>query len=290
MASTTQPTIIWKQYTLVDNGLSQGQTLSGNTVDYNAVQAGQYSPAICVRPQFSDSTTSGAIGSVRLWWSTYSAKNPSNSDVDLPSNGWVLKYYITDCTASQHGDTTANLAITTRCAKMLKYLSASDRVTKVATGKTFTVGTGTGNVSFDSNQWTWCKSVWQGSTDNTSVSMQPVPFSGYKDTQAQHVTEFSTRYGGGTSWLTTVFGLDSSASTSDLLYYAVGGVLSGSSYKCNVKGYVNSNDTDTNNNTSGFPYIFFTIKAPTTADAGTWSGWACRISYIWPYTASSTNV
>mgnify|MGYP003301643526 CR=1 FL=1 len=52
--------------------------------------------------------------------------------------------------------------------------------------------------------------------------------------------------------------------------------------KCNVAEYVTP--------TNGFPYIFFTIKAPTTADAGTWSGWACRISYIWPYTPSTTQL
>jgi hypothetical protein len=90
--------------------------------------------------------------------------------------------------------------------------------------------------------------------------------------------------------VTTVFGRasDKTYEPGSLMDYAAGGILT-SQYKCNVKGYVNANNTDEVSGTQGFPYLFFTIKAPTDAAAGTWTGWACRISYIWPYTVSTTT-
>lgn len=285
MASTTQPTIVWKQYKIGQNdALTDGQTLNGNTVDYQAVQAGQYSPAICVRPQFSTTdANSGAIGSVRLWWSTTDANDPSGASKNLPANRWVLKYYVTDCDTGIAGNTATSLTVKQRCVRMLKYLSSSDRVAKVAGGRTFTNSDIPNNVA----QWTWCRSVWQSSSDNTCISMQPVPFTGYKDSIAQHESQYQTKYDG-TTWISTVFDMaaDSSYTSGTLMDYAAGGILT-QTYKCNVKGYVNGNESDAT--TSGFPYIFFTIKAPTDAAAGTWSGWACRISYIWPYTASTTT-
>ena len=290
MATATQPTIVWKQYKLTSggDGLTQGTTLNGNTVDYQAVEAGQYSPAICVRPQFSNNVSdSGAIGSVRLWWSTTTANNPSNQTVTLPAQKWVLKYYVSDCTQSLFGDKSSQNSVQ-RCAKMLSYLSSSDRVSKVATDKTFN----SAEISNNNANWTWCRSVWQSNDDNTAISMQPVPFTGYKDTVKEHEVQYSAKYNGNT-WVTTVFGRASDQTYEDgsLMDYAAGGILT-SQYKCNVKGYVNGNNTEITNGsvtTSGFPYLFFTIKAPTDAAAGTWTGWACRISYIWPYTVSTTT-
>lgn len=288
MATTTQPTIIWKQYKIgTDDKLTAGQTLNGNTVDYQAVQAGQYSPAICVRPQFStDDSNSGSIGSVRLWWSTTTASDPSGGNLDLPSYKWVLKYFVSDCDEIIYGDKSTTTSNDQRCVKMLKFLSSSERVTKVATGRTFAASEIANNVT----GWAWCKSVWENSnavSTTTGISMQPVPFSGYKDSIAQHESQYQTKYSG-TTWISTVFGMaaDATYTSGQLMDYAAGGVLT-STYKCNVKGFVNGNNSS--DTISGFPYIFFTIKAPTDAAAGTWSGWACRISYIWPYTASTTT-
>ena len=282
--TATQPTITWKQYKL--DGLTQGTTLNGNTVDYQAVEAGQYSPAICVRPQFSNNVSeSGAIGSVRLWWSTTTANGPNGQDsVSLPAEKWVLKYYVSDCTQSLFGDNTSENA-TQRWSKMLSYLSSSDRVLNVASDKTFTGD----NFPNNNVNWTWCRSVWQSKQDNTAISMQPVPFTGYKDTVKEHEDQYNTKYNGNT-WVTTVFGRasDTTYTPGSLLDYAAGGILT-DQYKCNIKGYVNANNTDESQGAQGFPYIFFTIKAPTDAAAGTWSGWACRISYIWPYTVSTTT-
>lgn len=292
MATTTQPTIIWKQYKIgTDDKLTEGQTLNGNIVDYQAVQAGQYSPAICVRPQFStNDSNSGSIGSVRLWWSTTTASNPSGGNTDLPANQWVLKYFVSDCDEVIYGDKSTTTTNAQRCAKMLNYLSSSERVNTVAMGRTFKTDDIVNNV----NGWAWCKSVWENSTavsTTVGVSMQPVPFTGYKSSIAQYEEQYETKYGvkqGSKIWLSTVFGITdgSSYKPGTLMNYAAGGVLY-STYKCNVKGYVNGNDSS--ETISGFPYIFFTIQAPTDADAGTYSGWACRISYIWPYTASTTT-
>lgn len=290
----TQPTIVWKQYKLIDGTLTVNDSMNGNTVDYQAVQAGQYSPAICVRPQFDNANTTTTIGSIRLWWSTYHAKDPSGSTTlaDLPGTGWVLKYYISDCNQIRYGDASGETTGETnahRCAKMLQFLSSSERVESVATDVTFTPND---IDALASNQqgMGWCPSIWQSeSQKDIGVSMQPVPFSGYKETISQHEKEYETRYGS-TSWVNTVFGRqDINYTQGTLMKYAAGGTLFETGCKCNVKAWVNANDNGVDG-TSGFPYIFFTIKAPTSALAGTWSGWACRISYIWPYTAPTTTV
>lgn len=288
----TQPSIVWHQYKILDSAsgiTASGSSLNNNTVDYNAVQAGQYSPVICVRPQFTGgSTEDNKIGSVRLWWSTttastYPGQSTTKPTKDLPMAGWILKYYVSNCKDVIVGE--SNLASDDqRCGRMLNYLQNQSNVGIVATGKTFTFP----NNSLDTTKYCWCKPTWQedsstqsSTQSSTHISFQPVPFYSYKESVKQQQDEYNTKYGA--AWKSTVFGVTDTNtgdySDGNALSYAVGGALfSATGGKCNIKKQVADN--------SQFPYIFFTIKAPTNAEAGTWSGWACRISYIWPYNAS----
>lgn len=272
----TQPVIKWYQCRLNENAndVVEGQ-LGTNTVDYGAIQAGKYSNVICVRPHF-DSQTS--IGKIRLWWTNYSASDPNSTTVNLPASQWVVKYYVSDCETydnNMSGNMASSATPGQRCASMLNYANSTQQNRdKVTTTKQIDA-TITGAYS-----WGWCKSTWQNDTA-TKIAMQPVPFSW--TTVAAQANVYQQRYQT-SGWKDVVYTSASGSDSSTLLNYSMGGVLHAAD--CNVKEFVDSNTAGNAGGHSGFPYIFFTVKAPSTATAGTWSGWAFRMSYIWPYNTS----
>lgn len=267
------PTIEWVQYTMGEaSNTVEEIELANNTVTYDAVQAGYYSNAICVQPRFSSNADN--IGSVRIWWSDYEGTVSGNTtEQPLPATGWVLKYYVTDCTNRVKGEELASTTVTANLYGMLKFLTNNSKVQKV-TRCASTISSTELDSYFDANQC-WCSSTWQGDSDNF-LPFQPLPFDGYLNTVGAYADSFAQKYAT-ESWKTIVFG----DTTSDLKW-AIGGDLY-TYNKCNVVKYVNGK------NSQQFPYIFFSIQPPSAASAGTWSGWACRISYIWPYSIPTTE-
>ena len=279
MAQTTQPTIKWVQCVLNNSGQVTQNDLGNNTVDYQAVQAGQYSNMICVRPQFNDNNTH-QIGKIRMWWNSDVATTKpvtSTGDYKLTSNGWIVKYYISMCDSylpNMQGNNSANAS--RACASMLRYVNDNE-LNKNAVTSTRLINAST-SIS-GAQDWCWCKATWQESNDNTKIAMQVVPLN-WSDANRQAVT-YASAYGqtnNSTFW-SQFYGSDGGSSTSTMLSFSVGGTLY--SKQCNVSQYVSSN--------AEFPYIFFAIKAPATVQAGTWGGWNFRLSYIWPYTSASTT-
>lgn len=267
------PTIEWVQWTMGETtNTVKDIELANNTVTYDAVQAGYYSNAICVQPRFSSNADD--IGSVRIWWSDYQgAVSGNTTEQSLPATGWVLKYYVTDCTYRVKGETLASATTTINLYGMLKFLTNNSKVQKV-TQCASTISTDIDS-SFEANQC-WCRSTWQGDSDASFLPLQPLPFDGYLNTVDAYEGSFAQKYAT-TDWKRIVFG-----DTASTLNWAIGGNLY-TSNKCNVVKYVNGK------NSKQFPYIFFSIQPPSTANAGTWSGWACRISYIWPYSIPTTE-
>lgn len=280
---SSNPTIKWSQVKINNDTLSEIQ-LENNTVTYDAVQAGLYSNAICVKPKFAG--TGDDIGCVRIWWSDYKGKLSDGSEQSsLPGTGWVLKYYVTDCKTVQAGENSSTNDATKNCYNMLNFLSNSQNVQKVtACGNTvqLTVN-GEKQIDFGENQC-WCQSTWGGGTAETIVAMQPLPFNGYLTSLQDYASVFAQSDKYGNQWYTKIFSVHDG--NYNLLNYAAGGTLY-SSDKCNVINYVHGTQ-NSSKNTTDFPYIFFSIKPPQDASAGTWSGWACRISYIWPFDIPDT--
>ena len=266
------------------------QQISQNVVDYDAVQAGNYSNVICIRPQFSATSTSTSIGKVRFWWyntqATLSGQNGSSTN--LPAAGWAMKYYVSQCNEPMNSNVTISLSsMDTRrqnAAKMLQFFETSDgylsknaATTQAGIKQSESNGT-TFTCTSTSNQGKYFRSVWQSTQDrNTYVCMQPIPFfQGSKFTdQIGEIQQFNSNYAD-KNWRALLFN-NSDTNNNTLLKYSVGGALNEEG--CNIVKQVNSNDD--------FPFIFLTIKPPTDAEAGTWSGFSCRMSFIWPYNSSS---
>lgn len=284
---SSNPTIKWSQVK-IDNGALTETQLENNTVTYDAVQAGLYSNAICVKPKFDG--IGADIGCVRIWWSDYEGKlSDSSEQSNLPSAGWVLKYYVTDCKTVQAGagagETPSSNNAKTNCYNMLNFLSNQANVQKVTACSSTVqlVVDGKNQIEFEENQC-WCSPTWGAGDAGTIVAMQPLPFNGYLTSLSDYVNVFAQSDKYGSQWYTQIFSVHSASN--DLLQFAAGGNLY-SSNKCNVINYVHGTQ-NISNNTTDFPYIFFSIKPPQDATAGTWSGWACRISYIWPFNIPDT--
>lgn len=286
------PSIKWVKYTVSSSGGTTtavaNDLSSNNTVDYDAVQAGNYSNIMCVRPQFSASAAN--IGKVRFWWADYNGKISGDStQVSLPGTGWKMKYYVSHCTTQTSVGTQGSGESTQKLINVAKMLSTLQQYkTDVTKGKTFTPQNW-------SSETKYYKSVWQNMTDTTYISMQPIPF--FKDNKfvdaAKQVETFDIVYTGeysdwqGNLFNATVSGNDTEkkAKKAQLLYYSVGGVLNDTGKGCNMVDYVPADDKGGER----FPFIFLTICPPSTASAGTWSGFSCRMSFVWPYNLPSTN-
>ena len=291
----TAPSITWYQYTQgtsttnIGNAnvpIATASSISGNVVDFDAVQAGNYSNVICVRPQFvtgSNNVTTN-IGKVRFWWSDIQATSPeSNSNVNLPNSGWVMKYYVSNCdnglysTSGSSDSNRSNIQLA-NVYRMLTIFNSEEF------GKTSRSGNGAN--SDTSSPAGYSTSVWQTTSDNNrGVYMQPIPilnsnvWSG-ASTENQILSNSTTGYG--SSWPSVIFGIQSATETAarvELLKYAVGGGLNITGQGCNIADAVSSNDD--------FPFIFLSIRPQAQASAGTWSQFSCRMSFIWPYTPSS---
>ena len=93
------PGITWYKYTL-NNSTTAFNPITTNIVDYDAVEAGFYSNVMCIRPQFTNNDNN-SIGKVRFWWYGTSGSNANASETlsgtVLPTAGWAMKYYVTDC-------------------------------------------------------------------------------------------------------------------------------------------------------------------------------------------------
>lgn len=279
------PSIKWVKYTVSSGGGTTtavaNDLSSNNTVDYDAVQAGNYSNIMCVRPQFSANEAN--IGKVRFWWADYNGKISGDStQVSLPGTGWKMKYYVSHCTTQTGVGTQVSVESTQKLINVAKMLSTlSQYKTVVTTGKTFTPQSW-------SSETKYYKSVWQNVTDTTYISMQPIPF--FKDNVFGNATKQATTFssvhtGDYSDWKGNLFGAATSADGAQLLYYSVGGVLNTDGTGCNMVDYVIADGKGGER----FPFIFLTICPPSTASAGTWSGFSCRMSFVWPYTPPSTN-
>lgn len=280
------PSIKWVKYTVSSSGGTTtavaNDLSSNNTVDYDAVQAGNYSNIMCVRPQFS-SANEANIGKVRFWWADYNGKISGDStQIPLPGYGWKMKYYVSHCTTQTGVGTQGSVESTQKLINVAKMLSTlSQYKTVVTTGKTF-------NRPNWSSETKYYKSVWQNDIDYAAyVSMQPIPF--FKDNvfgnASKQATTFSSVHTGEYSdWQGNLFNA-SGTNGDQLLYYSVGGALNDNGNGCNMVNYVEADGKGG----EMFPFIFLTICPPSTASAGTWSGFSCRMSFVWPYTPPSTN-
>lgn len=243
--STTQqvPTITWNQITDGDNGSYNTTPLTdNNTISYGAVQAGEYSKVICVRPSFN---ADGYIGKVKFWLQNYQAKNDqqANTSIDITDNttgeGWLMKYYVSSTFIP------------------LSVMNGYSQI-RTATGQISTTITG------------YHPSVWQqyesSSSSNVQIPMQPIPI-------AKNAT--NTAYPSSFSEMKNFY---SEKGWQDLFSntqfsYAYGGRM-GDERNCNI-----TLQTDGDS----FPFVYLSIKPPTSASAGNWNNFACRLSFLWPW-------
>lgn len=259
----TSPTITWK---LVIDSDSSGTgnteidlagTTYNNILNYGAVEAGNYSKVICVRPYVSQT-----VGNVKFWWQTYKTNVlVGGSSTTLPtggmcdnttSSGWTMKYYVSSSYIK------------------LSYFNGDNNslLTNTNTGGTVTLQ--------DSTQYK--RSVWEDSgATGGYYPMQPIPIA---ITEAgaypTSLTAMRTRYtdlGWGIATGSGGFGTDC-ANIGDI---AIGGILNTDEFWCNIAQSMDSVNVPS-------PYIYLAIKPPTDATAGIWSGFAARLSYLWPWT------
>lgn len=282
------PGIQWWKYQLDSTGTSVSSgKITNNTVDYDAVQAGSYSNVMCVRPQFSSTSQIQPIGKLRFWWYGIGGSINGTSHTSLPNQGWVMKYYVTDCStecSSASDPADSSITVETRMqnvAYMLNSFANATIKTQATKGKTFNDST-SNRVTFGDKQ-AYYKSTWQQpTTQNLYVAMQPIPFfqSGFCNAAQQNQTFQNNTHYNTSTWMDIVFqGGGVTNNNGEALNYSVGGVLN-SQYSCNLVASV-SNQQD-------FPFIFLTVKPPSNAEAGTWSSFSCRLSFIWPYSTSTT--
>lgn len=283
------PTITW--YLCKSDG---SQEKMNNVVNYDAVQAGSYSNVICVKPKM-DATNAASIGKVRFWWHDINGAVSGGTEGSLPSQGWVMKYYVSYCDRDRTGSTDLTDTGTDYQPRMSE-LFAKPQVKMALTQNQILATKDESSLSSFSLSTYYCKSTWQSSDDNNYVCMQPVPFFTSGQTGFTHAGESSgssfvggeiynfsdsTHYG--KDWVERVFGSSNpnKVSGKSELYYSVGGVLNGDGKGCNLTEQVTVAES--------FPYIFLTIKPPTDADAGVWSGFSCRLSFVWPWTSTNTG-
>lgn len=279
------PTITW--YLCDSSGSS---TSMSNVVNYDAVQAGSYSNVVCVKPTM-DATNAASIGKVRFWWNDINGAVSGGTENSLPSLGWVMKYYVSYCNSdsARSTSTVTQADMSTLFAKPQVKLALTQN--QILTND---VVNGSSLSSFSLSTY-YCRSTWQNATDKDNyVCMQPVPFftnttTGFTsagksdDTGGGEIDNFKDSNHYGTGWIEKTFGSGNpnKVDGKSLLYYSVGGALNEDGKGCNLTSQVTTVD--------GFPYIFLTIRPPTTADAGVWSGFSCRLSFVWPWTSTNTG-
>lgn len=257
----TSPTITWKL--VLDSTNPSGNTevdLNGatynNVLNYGAVEAGNYSKVVCVKPYVSQ-----VVGNVKFWWQTYKTNvQVGGSTATLPTGGmcdntsgkgWMMKYYV------------ANNYV------KLSYFNGDNNLVLTTTN--------TGAKVSLQNASEYKRSVWEsaGATGDY-YPMQPIPISVTEaGAYPTSITAMKTRYtnlGWGISTGEGGFG-DNCQNIGDV---AIGGALNTGEYWCNIAQTMDSTNQPA-------PYIYLAVKPPTEADAGVWSGFAARLSYLWPW-------
>lgn len=258
----TSPTITWKLVLDAEGSGSNTEvdlnsSTYNNVLNYGAVEAGNYSKVVCVRPYVSQ-----VVGNVKFWWQTYknnvqvggsAATNlPSGGMCDNTTNkGWTTKYYVTN-----------------------NYIKLS-----YFNGENFTklTSTNSGTITL-TNASEYKRSVWEETgASGEYYPMQPIPIAMTEaGAYPTSLTEMRTRYtdlGWGIDTSSGGFGTNCENITS----IAIGGALNTGEYWCNVSQKMD-------NANSPAPYIYLAVKPPTEADAGVWTGFAARLSYLWPWT------
>lgn len=259
--SDTSPTITWKL--VIDSEGSSGNTevdlnssTYNNVLNYGAVEAGNYSKVVCVRPYVSQ-----VVGNVKFWWQTYktNVQIGGSTPSTLPANGmcdntggkgWTMKYYVTENYIK------------------LSYLNGDNNLLFTSTNQ--------GTIS-PTNATEYKRSVWESSdASGAYYPMQPIPLAmSESGAYPTTLTAMRTRYtdlGWGIATSSGGFGTNCEYITD----VAIGGVLNTGEYWCNVSQKMD-------NANSPAPYIYLAVKPPLEAEAGVWTGFACRLSYLWPW-------